>query len=56
MGNPTQQCRVSDESLMVVKLFAREEDLTVPREEAPANSVPAAVVIRRVQAFNIAAA
>jgi hypothetical protein len=26
-------------------------DLTVPLEEAPANSVPAAAVIRRVQAL-----
>ncbi len=27
------------------------KNLTVPREEAPANSVPAAAVIRRVQAL-----
>ena len=29
----------------------REEDLTVPHKKAPANSVPAAAVIRRVQAL-----
>ncbi len=29
----------------------REEDLTVPGEEAPANYVPAAAVIRMVQAL-----
>ena len=41
-----QPCRVSDEGLRVVKLFHREDnDGTV--EEAPANFVPAAAVIRR---------
>ncbi len=55
----TQQRRVSDEGFRVVKLcqvgrtcsmlisFA----LTVPLKEAPANSVPAAAVIRGVQAL-----
>ena len=44
-------------ALRVVKLFGREEGrlmtvcLTVPAEEAPANYVPAAAVIRRVQAL-----
>ncbi len=55
----TQQRRVSDEGLRVVKLFRWEEpwsmdnidQLTVPPEEAPANSVPAAAVIRGEQAL-----
>ena len=54
-----QQCRVCEEGLRVVKHFqwgrkALGEYLsvmTVPTEEAPANSVPAAAVIRRVQAL-----
>ncbi len=50
----TQQRRVSDEGLRVVKL-CREgrtpSGLTVPPEEAQANSVPAAAVIRSVQAL-----
>ena len=55
----TQQRRVSEEGPRVVKLcqvgktFRSEQlrDLMVPPEEAPANSVPAAAVIRRVQAL-----
>ena len=55
----TQQRRVSDEGLRVVKLcqvgrthYVRNDIvLTVPPKEAPANSVPAAAVIRRVQAL-----
>ena len=55
----TQQRRVSDEGLMVVKLCRPERNLhigndmqlTVPGKEGPANSVPAAAVIRRVQAL-----
>ena len=51
--------RVCDEGLRVVKHFrlgTREvgeypADLRVPGKEAPANSVPAAAVIRRVQAL-----
>ncbi len=55
----TQQRRVCDEGLRVVK-HCRVERAgggeyppapTVPLEEAPANSVPAAAVIRRVQAL-----
>ncbi len=54
-----QQCRVCEEGLRVVKHFqwARKvwreyrRVLTLPTEEAPANSVPAAAVIRRVQAL-----
>ncbi len=54
----TQQRRVSDEGLRVVKLCQGGRNhqfnllvLTVPLEEALANSVPAAAVIRRVQAL-----
>ncbi len=55
----TKRRRVSDEGLRVVKLFRlgtrmREEYffiLRVPGKEALANSVPAAAVIRRVQAL-----
>ncbi len=54
-----QQCRVCEEGLRVVKHFqwGRKSGvnttgvLTLPTEEAPANSVPAAAVIRRVQAL-----
>ena len=55
----TQQRRVRDEGLRVVNLCregrtvsrVNTPDLTVPPKEAPANSVPAAAVIRRVQAL-----
>ena len=55
----TERRRVSEEGLWVVKLFrlgTREsveyaDDLMVPGKEAPANSVPAAAVRRRVQAL-----
>ena len=55
----TQQRRVSDEGLLVVKLCRLERNrisgngcaLTVPGKEGPANSVPAAAVIRGVQAL-----
>ncbi len=54
-----QQCRVCEEGLRVVKHFQWRRKvwreyrrvLTLPTEEAPANSVPAAAVIRRVQAL-----
>ncbi len=54
-----QQCRVCEEGLRVVKHFQLGRKakgyypfvLTLPLEEAPANSVPAAAVIRRVQAL-----
>ena len=57
----TQRRRVGDEALRSVKPcqrgrtscgFARDHDLTVPSEEAPANSVPAAAVIRGEQALS----
>ena len=54
-----QQCRVCEEGLRVVKHFQwgrkawceQRRVLTLPKEEAPANSVPAAAVIRRVRAL-----
>ncbi len=54
-----QPCRVREEGLRVVNLFRpgrkrmREYRvwMTVPEEEAPANYVPAAAVIRRVRAL-----
>ena len=46
-----QRRRVSDEALRGVKLFRRGRNLTVPAEEAAANYVPAAAVIRRQQAL-----
>ena len=55
----TQPRRVGEEGLRVVKpcrlgrntIGESSVVLTVPREEAPANSVPAAAVIQRVQAL-----
>ena len=56
----TEQRRVSDEGLRIVKLCCRGRMcglgngpvLTVPDEEATANYVPAAAVIRRWQALS----
>ena len=49
----TEQYRVRDEDLLSCKpRYLKEEDLTVPGEEAPANSVPAAAVRRREQALS----
>ena len=42
-----QQCRVSDEGLLGCKTLSTVKMMTVAVEEAPANSVPAAAVIRR---------
>ncbi len=47
----TQRRRVRGEGLRVVNLCHPGRTLTLPGEEAPANSVPAAAVIRRVQAL-----
>ena len=49
-----QQRRVGDDGLRVVNLFwqGRSFWVTVPAEEAPANYVPAAAVIRRVLALS----
>ena len=54
-----QRRRVCEEGLRVVKHFRPERNragyypawMTVPEEEAPANYVPAAAVIRRVRAL-----
>ncbi len=54
-----QPCRVREEGLRVVNLFRPGRNrtreyrvwMTVPEEEAPANYVPAAAVIRRVRAL-----
>ena len=56
----TQRRRVGDEALRSVKpcqkgrktVFRKGHGLTVPSEEAPANSVPAAAVIRGEQALS----
>ncbi len=42
-----QRRRVRDEGLRVVNRFSGGKKMTVPPEEAPANYVPAAAVIRR---------
>ena len=55
----TQRRRVGEEGLRVVKPCRVERKgtagngriVTVPQKEAPANSVPAAAVIQRVQAL-----
>ena len=56
----TEQCRVSEEGLRVVKLYRSRREVgivtdshrTVGYKEAPANYVPAAAVIRRGQALS----
>ena len=50
----TQRRRVRDEGLRVVNRFqqGRGREVTVPAEEAPANYVPAAAVIRRWRALS----
>ena len=48
----TQRRRVRDEGLRVVNRFHQGRIQTVPGEEAPANYVPAAAVIRRAQALS----
>ncbi len=55
----TQRRRVRDEGLRIVNLCQQgrtvtvliSSELTVPAKDAPANSVPAAAVIRRVRAL-----
>ena len=44
--------RVREEALRGVKRFSRGRPKTVPEEEASANYVPAAAVIRRWQALS----
>ncbi len=56
----TEQCRVSEEGLRVVKLYRNRSELvivtdherTVDYKEAPANYVPAAAVKHRGQALS----
>ena len=48
----TQQRRVIEEALRGVKICQWGRNLPVPTEEASANSVPAAAVIRRVLALS----
>jgi hypothetical protein len=48
----TEQRRVQDEGLRVVNCFSWGGERTVPKEEAPANYVPAAAVIRRGRALS----
>jgi hypothetical protein len=47
-----QRRRVRDDGLRVVNRFQQGRKQTVPAEEAPANYVPAAAVIRRAQALS----
>ena len=47
-----QRRRVGDEVFRDVKPFSSGRSQTVPEEEAPANYVPAAAVIRRGQALS----
>jgi hypothetical protein len=48
----TEQRRVGEEGLRVVNPFSQGRARTVPEEEAPANYVPAAAVIRRGRALS----
>src|SRR5579864_1081145 len=48
----TEQRRVQDDGLRVVNCFSGGRERTVPQEEAPANYVPAAAVIRRGRALS----
>ena len=48
----TQQRRVREEGFRIVNLCLQGRKKTVPEEEAPANYVPAAAVIRRGQALS----
>ena len=48
----TQQRRVKEEGLRVVNFCLLGRRMTVPKEEATANYVPAAAVIRREQALS----
>src|SRR5689334_5937801 len=51
-GSLTQRRRVGDDGPRVVNPFSRGRGRTVPGEEAPANPVPAAAVIRGVRALS----
>ena len=47
-----QRCRVREEGFRIVNLCLQGRKKTVPEEEAPANYVPAAAVIRRERALS----
>ena len=47
-----QRCRVREEGFRIVNLCLQGRKMTVPEEEAPANYVPAAAVIRRGRALS----
>ena len=47
-----QRRRVKEEGLRIVNFCRQGRKMTVPVEEAPANYVPAAAVIRRWQALS----
>ena len=47
-----EQRRVQEEGFRIVNCFSLGREWTVPEEEAPANYVPAAAVIRRGQALS----
>ena len=51
-GTLTQQRRVIEEALRGVKICQWGRKMTVPTEEASANSVPAAAVIRGMRALS----
>ena len=48
----TEQRRVQEDSLRVVNCFTVGRERTVPQQQAPANYVPAAAVIRRGRALS----
>ena len=48
----TQRRRVREEGLRIVNFCRQGRERTVPVEEAPANYVPAAAVIRRGRALS----
>jgi hypothetical protein len=48
----TEQRRVQEEGFRIVNCFSQGRARTVPEEEAPANYVPAAAVIRRGRALS----
>ena len=51
-GTLTQRRRVKDEGFRVVNFCLQGRERTVPEEEATANYVPAAAVIRRWRALS----
>ena len=48
----TERRRVREDGLRVVNRFSGGREWTVPQEEVSANYVPAAAVIRRMQALS----